>query len=177
MKEQKKYVSRVANQPSIAVRKATKRDVSTILKNLKMVAKEQVYLGVEKVAPRYRKNQLDRLKDKKCLTIVAVVEGRVVGSLTLWHNGLKKMSHVRELGILVIQGYREIGVGRALMDYALSWARKQKGVEKVELGVFSTNRRAMRLYKSFGFRVEGVLRRQHVLKGKYADEFRMAVFV
>ena len=46
------------------------------------------------------------------------------------------MRHVRELGMLVIDGYREMGVGGALMDYALDWAKRQKGVEKVVLGCF-----------------------------------------
>ncbi len=177
MKGQKKYASKDPSRSSIVIRKATKGDVSAILKNLKKVAKEQVYLGIEEVTPVHRRYHTDRLKDRKCLTIVALVEGKIVGSLTLWHSGLEKMKHVRELGMLVIEGYREIGVGRALMDYALNWARRQKGVEKVVLGVFSTNKRAMRLYRSFGFKVEGVLKRQHILKGKYADEFRMGVFV
>ena len=127
-------------------------------------------------APRHRRGYLDHLKDKQSLTIVAEVNGKVVGSLNLWHSGLQKMRHVRELGMLVIDGYREIGVGRALMDYALSWAKKQRGVEKVTLGVFSTNKRAFGLYKKFGFKVEGVLKRQHILEGKYADEIRMGIF-
>lgn len=173
----KKYRSKDPGRPLILVRKATTHDISKILRNLKMVASEEVYLGTEKVTPRHRRGTLDQIRDKKSLTIVAQVEGDIVGSLTLRQSGLKKMRHVRELGMLVIEGYREIGVGRALMDYALKWAENEKIVEKLVLGVFSTNRRAFQLYKHFGFRVEGVLKRQHILKGKYADEIRMGLFL
>ncbi len=105
------------------------------------------------------------------------MDGRIVGSLTLWQTGLKKMKHVRELGMLVIDGYREMGVGGALIDYSLKWARTQKEIQKIVLGVFSTNNRAFRLYQKFGFKEEGLLRKQHILKSKYADEFRMALFI
>jgi RimJ/RimL family protein N-acetyltransferase len=161
----------------IVVRRATRKDIPAILRNLKEVAKEEVYLGTERVTPQHRQRQLERLRDRKSLTIVAKVQGRIVGSLTLWQSGLKKMRHVRELGMLVIEGYREIGVGRALIDYSLKWARAQDEVEKVVLGVFSSNRRAFNLYKKFGFKVEGIIRKQHVLKGKYVDEIRMGRFV
>lgn len=172
----KKYRSKDISRSLIIVRKGTKWDVSKILTNLKRVAAEQIYLGTEKVTPRHRKVQLDHLKDRKSLTLVAEVEGEIVGSLTLWKTGLRKMRHIRELGMLIIDGYREMGIGGALMDYALKWAKRQKNVEKVVLGVFSTNKRAIRLYKKFGFIVEGIIKRQHILKGKYADEIRMAIF-
>ena len=63
------------------------------------------------------------------------------------------------------------------MDFGLKWARKQKDIEKVVLGVFSSNKRAYGLYKKFGFKVEGVLKRQHILEGRYTDELRMAIFL
>ncbi len=89
---------------------------------------------------------------------------------------MKKMEHVRELGMLVIDGYRVIGVGSALMNYAIQWAKKQ-GVEKIILGVFSPNKRAFQMYRKFGFKVEGWLKHEHILKGRYADEYRMALFL
>lgn len=98
---------------------------------------------------------------------------KIVGSLTLSALGARKMSHVRSLSMAVIDGYREIGVGRALVEYAIDWARKSKGVEKISLSVFSSNERAIELYKKFGFQIEGVLTRQFLLDGKYVDEVQM----
>ena len=173
--EEKEYRSRGGN--SIIVRKATKRDASTMLRNLALVAAEEIYIGIEQVKLRHRKELLERIKDRRCLTTVALVGGKIVATSSLWNTHLKKMDHVRELGISVIDGYREMGVGRAMIDYDLKWARKQKGIKKIQLGVFSSNKRAVHLYEKFGFKVEGLLKRQHILKGKYADELRMALFL
>ena len=159
------------------MRNATNRDVPIILRNFAEVIKEQVFLGSEKILPRHRKGFIEHIKDKKSLTTVAIVDGKIVGNLNLWPSGLRKMRHVREISMLIVKAYREIGVGTALMDYGINWARKQKDIEKLVLGVFSSNKRAQRLYKKFGFKVEGALKRQHILKGRYADELRMAIFV
>lgn len=159
------------------MRNATDRDVPIMLRNFAEVIKEQVFLGSEKILPRHRKGYLDHIKDKKSLTTVAIVEGKIVGNLNVWPSGLRKMKHVREINMLIVKNSREIGAGSALMDYGLNWARRQKDIEKVVLGVFSSNKRAYHLYEKFGFEVEGVLKRQHVLRGKYADELRMAIFV
>ena len=174
---QKRYPSKDSNRPWILIREATNRDIPLILQNFNAVIKERVFLGSEKILPRHRKGFLDHIKDRKSLTLVAIVDGKIVGNLNVWPTGLRKMRHVREISMLIIKDYRELGVGSALMDYGINWAKKQKAIEKVVLGVFSSNKRAHGLYEKFGFKVEGVLKRQHILKGKYADEFRMAIFV
>ena len=93
------------------------------------------------------------------------------------YGDVKKSEHVRVLGMLVVDGYREVGVGTKLMEYALRWARAKKGVEKVTLGVFSENQRAFRLYEKFGFKVEGIRKRHYYIAGKPEDEVDMALFV
>lgn len=159
------------------MRAATRRDVPLMLQNFGEVIKEGVFLGAEEILPRHRRGFLDHIKDKKSLTLVAIVDGRIIGNLNVWPIGLRKMRHIREISMLILKGYREMGVGNALMGYGLNWSRSQKSVEKITLGVFSSNKRATSLYKKFGFKVEGVLKSQHILKGKYADELRMAIFL
>ena len=88
-----------------------------------------------------------------------------------------RLEHVRVLGMLVVDGYRGMGVGTRLMEYALRWARAKKGVEKVVLGVFSDNQRALRLYEKFGFEVEGVRKKHYYIAGEPEDEIDMALFV
>jgi RimJ/RimL family protein N-acetyltransferase len=55
--------------------------------------------------------------------------------------------------------------------------RRKIGVTKLHLGVFSTNLRAMNLYKAMGFEVEGVLRNQYLINGVYVNEVVMGLFV
>ena len=63
------------------------------------------------------------------------------------------------------------------MDCAVKRNIKQKEIEKISLSVFSNNKRAIGLYKKFGFKIEGRLEHQFILKEKYADEIEMGLII
>ena len=65
--------------------------------------------------------------------------------------------HVADLGLMVAAYHRRLGVGRALLEQAVAWARRG-GVRKLELHVFPWNEPAIALYESFGFEREGFRR-------------------
>ena len=54
---------------------------------------------------------------------------------------------------------------------------REKGLERVELEVFASNRPAIRLYESLGFVVEGIKRRGRKLDGAYDDVLEMTLFL
>ena len=173
-----------STRPDVKIRRATARDVEQIAANVQSVADEGGYIWTEKVTKEWKAFLRKTLiKDKGCLVIVAEVGRgrgrRLVGGLTMTRYGqtIRKSQHVRVLAMLVVDGYREMGLGSRMMEYALGWARRQPGVEKVVLGVFSNNKRAWRLYEKFGFEVEGVRKRHYYIAGKPEDEIDMALFV
>jgi len=164
------------------VRGARYGDLDQWAKVVQSVADEGRYIFIEEVTEEGMKSIGRLLKDKRCLALVAEVGAgktrKIVGNLTLTRYGsVEKTRHVRVLGMLVAKGYRGMGIGTKLIAYALEWARSQKDVEKVVLGVFSSNKRAFRLYERFGFKVEGVKRRHYIIAGNHADEIDMALFV
>ena len=78
----------------------------------------------------------------------------IVGRLSLGRDPHPASRHVADLGLMVAAGHRRRGIGRALLDEAVLWAR-QVGVRKLELHVFPHNEAALALYARFGFRQEG----------------------
>lgn len=70
---------------------------------------------------------------------------------------------VASLGMCVADGWRGQGVGRALMEAAIDWARSA-GAHKVDLQVWPHNDAAQRLYEALGFVAEGHLRRHYPRK-------------
>jgi putative acetyltransferase len=109
--------------------------------------------------------------------LVAVEHGRIVGHALLRRMEREANAHVRRLTIMVHEGHQGRGIGTALLKRLMSWARKAPGVEKIELGVRTVNRGAVRLYKRLGFRVEGRLRKHLKLTdGSTIDDFAMGWF-
>jgi len=109
------------------------------------------------------------------LIIVAEVGGGIVGLLDC-KGGLRKANrHVARLGITVHKEWRDRGVGRGMMEYAVEWARGSGIIKRLELEVFTRNSRAIHLYESVGFQTEGTLRRCFIKDGQYIDCLIMAV--
>ena len=74
---------------------------------------------------------------------------------------------------MVAQDARRQGVGRSLLEAAVSWA-KASGVSKLELHVFPWNEPAIRLYEKFGFEREGYRKGHYQRAGEMVDAILMA---
>ena len=104
---------------------------------------------------------------------VAEDDGEIVGRLSVARDPHSASRHVADLGLMVAASHRRLGIGRALLERAATWAR-DAGVEKLELHVFPWNEPAIRLYEQFGFEREG-LRKAHYRRGdEYVDAILMA---
>lgn len=83
-------------------------------------------------------------------TIVAVGDGEVIGSIHVAASG----HGYGEIGMAIAREWRGRGVGSALMEAAIDWARAQ-GLHKLSLGVFAHNAAGLALYRKYGFVEEG----------------------
>jgi len=161
----------------IAVRRVTRRDIDSIVKLWQAFADERRYIATDRVTVEQKKRWVKSIHDRGVLWVLAEMQGELVGSLSLARNrDSEKTKHLRNLAMGVAREYRGMGVGTALMDYAISWAR-QRNVKKIILSVFSTNRKAIALYEKFGFATEGTRKKQFLINGKYVDEVMMGRFM
>ena len=107
---------------------------------------------------------------------VAESNGEIVGRLSLARESHPASHHVADLGLMVAAGRRRQGIGRALLQQAVAWAREVE-IEKLELHVFPHNEPAIRLYERFGFEREGVRRRHYRRGDELVDAVLMAYLV
>jgi RimJ/RimL family protein N-acetyltransferase len=111
-------------------------------------------------------------KHSYAAVLVAELEGRIVGRLSIGREGHPASEHVADVGVMVADGYRRRGIGRALMESAEAWARSV-GVRKIELHVFPHNESALALYERLGYRRVGIRRGHFRRSGGYVDAILM----
>lgn len=100
-------------------------------------------------------------------------DGAIVGRLSLSRDTHPASAHVADLGLMVAHDSRRQGVGLALLDAAVAWARDTR-VRKLELHVFPWNEPAINLYERFGFEREGFRKAHYARGGEFADAILMA---
>jgi putative acetyltransferase len=105
---------------------------------------------------------------------VAEVPEGLVGRLSVARDPHPASFHVADLGLMVAASHRRRGIGRALLQRAVDWARGN-AVAKLELHVFPDNAPALALYESFGFTREGYRRNHYRRDGEYVDAVLMAL--
>ena len=112
---------------------------------------------------------------KPDLSLVAELNGDVVGSAGLNAPGIAlRRRHVMGLGISVARAAQGQGVGSALMAALCDYADRWLGILRIELTVYTDNEVALRLYRRFGFEIEGTFKGYALRDGVFVDALAMA---
>ncbi|MNH90156.1 N-acyltransferase YncA [compost metagenome] len=106
--------------------------------------------------------------------MVAVVNGKVVGWCDVRRGSRDAESHCGTLGMGIIPGYRDRGIGRRLITVVLDAARAA-GMHRIELNARVENERAIALYEKVGFQHEGIARHAVKIDGRYFDSVKMGL--
>jgi RimJ/RimL family protein N-acetyltransferase len=125
--------------------------------------------------PVQQREWLQRLlENEKETIIVAEINGEVVGWIVFHSQNRKRLSHTGSFGMMIHKNYRGMGIGKMLLTGLLEWAERNPLIEKVSLGVFSTNNRAISMYKSMGFIEEGrKIKEFRINENEYVDDILM----
>jgi RimJ/RimL family protein N-acetyltransferase len=108
--------------------------------------------------------------------LIARVDGKVVGGASLTPLTGKR-THIAEFGIFIVKVYRNQGLGTILTETLIEVARKS-GFEIVQLSTFSSNKRALHVYRKCGFKKAGKLTRDIKFSdGTYTDTITMELFL
>ena len=126
-----------------------------------------LFLNDEIVDMEEERRWFERVANAGMLYLMAKVDGEVVGGASM-HPQPDKRAHVAEFGIFVCDGYRNIGLGTAIIKEFMVIAKK-RGFEILQLSVFANNTRALNVYKKCGFKVGSLSRDIKLPDGAYTD--------
>ncbi len=166
---------------NLFIRQATLEDASAIVNAEKEIAQTPGFfcslpseLSEQNVAHTIAALE----KSTEGIYLIAEKNGRIVGHAFLEPLPLKSISHVASLNIGVHQGWQEKGIGSELMRRLIEWAKNSSNIEKIELNVRASNKRAISLYIKMGFIEEGRLKnRIKISANHYLDDILMALSV
>ena len=157
---------------NITIRRATPDDAEAISRIFDTPRALWGTLQVPHMSVEMRRKRIAEA-DAHTYPLVAVVDGEVVGQLTLHGNARERRKHTGALGMAVRDDWQGRGVGTALMRVCLDMADNWLNIHRMELEVFVDNEPAIRLYKKFGYVIEGQLTDFAFRDGEYADVYMM----
>lgn len=169
---------KLKNKDTLELRKPNIEDAKALIHHMKTVDQETKYLGREpgefQSTIEQEESFIKNLQNKQSCFLLAILNEQIIGnvSVNLIRHNLRFL-HRASMGITIQKSAWGLGIGKILMQEAIKWCEMNQ-VEQLELDVVTSNARAIKLYQSFGFVIQGRL--YHALKyedGSYADEYNM----
>ena len=167
------------------IRNAEGTDAPRLFTYMDHVDRETVFLAREpgEFAESYTLEQEEELLrrwaegDEKLFLIAETEAGEIAATCGCFYSkGRRRARHIGEIAVSVRQDFWRMGLGRRMMSIQLDWCREHQ-IEKLKLTVDTLNTRALGLYLSLGFQVEGKLCKEGKLAdGSYRDVYAMAKF-
>jgi L-phenylalanine/L-methionine N-acetyltransferase len=162
---------------TLAIRRAAVADAAALARHM---SDPSVYAGLMQMPYPGIEAWQKRLTDLAAATnadllLVAERDGQIVGMAGLAAPGAQvRRRHVMSLGVSVEPAAQGQGVGTALMTSLCDYADRWAGVLRIELTVYTDNAVAIRLYRNFGFELEGTCRSYALRDGLFVDVHAMA---
>ena len=164
---------------NISIRPIAAADIESMVDCVNAVFLERLYLAY--VEPQERANSVAYFASGIAdgfPRVVAINGDTVVGWCDVTPAASERamaQRHVGRLGMGLLPPYRGMGLGRQLISQCLNGCHGKW--ERIELGVYSHNERAHKLYLRCGFIEEGRRRGAWKLDGMTSDIIEMALFV
>lgn len=161
------------------IRPVEKTDAKKIIGLMKNLASQTKYMLREPFEVNENLSENEQrikgiIKDSHVLYLVAEKEESIVGILIANAKRIERMKHVGDFILGVDKKYWGNGLGSKLIEGLLDWA-KENNLKRLTLEVVEENKSAVRLYKKFGFEIEGKMIADHYIgNGKYLNSYIMA---
>jgi RimJ/RimL family protein N-acetyltransferase len=151
-------------------------DLDDLLELINSVVEEGAEISRdEKVSKEEEIDWLSRLlallERGRTIFPVAEVDGRAIASSDI-NRQIGYQKHVGVVGIVIKRGFRELGIGTAMMRVLIEQAEKM-GMKVLTLTAFASNKRAIHVYEKVGFVQTGLIPKKHLKQGEYIDEVIM----
>lgn len=170
------------NGAQLILRKATVDDAKDIIEYLNTVGGESDNLlfgeGEFKLTVEQEKAYIENIsKDKNSLLLLGVIDNKIASVSQIISANRQRISHNSELSISVKKEYWGNKVGSFVIEQLIKFAKNNKSIKNISLGVKEDNHNAIKLYKKHGFVEIGVHKNLFNINGDYYDEILMDLYI
>ena len=117
------------------------------------------------------------LRAENSLLLVAEFENQLIGNIDLSGNRRKVMHHNALIGMGLSKNWRNVGLGFALLNASVAWAKSNPLLENLQLEVYAENQQGIAIYQKCGFVRCGVIPNLFKENGVYSDSIMMTLSV
>ncbi|WP_346962130.1 GNAT family protein [Clostridium sp.] len=111
------------------------------------------------------------------LMLLGIIDNQIVSVSQVSASNRKRIAHNSELAISVKKECWGMGVGTAVMEALIDFAKNHETIKTISLGVKASNKKAQHLYEKLGFEKVGVHRNFFNIDGNYDDEILMDLYI
>lgn len=163
------------------IREADIEDAENVIEYIKIVSDETDFLisdsSERNFTVRKEKEFLQNIQSSILEKIFLFeIENKIVGMCSIEGINKIRIKHRVDMAITVLKNYWGNKIGEKLIDYAIDYC-KSNSIKKIELTVRIDNERALKLYKKFGFEIEGEIKKFIYLDGNYYNCYFMGLLL
>lgn len=170
------------NGQEISIRKASAEDAEEIIEYLNIVGGESdnLLFGKNEFALTVEQER-EHIKainssDKGCM-LIGRINGTIASVVSLSGYGRERIAHRGEIAVSVRKDYWNSGVGTAMINELIHFAKETAKIEIIGLNVKSDNVNAIQLYEKLGFRKIGTYEKFFKINGKYYNSDMMNLYL
>ncbi|MDD6794851.1 MAG: GNAT family protein [Clostridiaceae bacterium] len=170
------------NGAQLILRKATIDDAEEMIEYLNTVGGESNNLlfgeGEFKLTVEQERAYIENInKAKNSLMLLGIIDNKIVSVSQISSQKSKRIAHNSELAISVKKEYWGNRVGSFVIEQLIKFAKDNKNIKNISLGVKADNHNAIKLYKNHGFVEVGVHKNFFNINGDYYDEILMDLYI
>ncbi|MES2690787.1 MAG: GNAT family N-acetyltransferase [Bacteroidota bacterium] len=169
------------NNVHVLIREAGTNDAERLLDTVKAYVKDSAYLlttheEFDITVEKEREWIRSFLDHDNSLLLVAEYKGQIIGNIDLTGGRKNRIKHTSLIGISLLKEWQNIGLGTALFDCAIAWAKHKSPIELLWLQVVGPNSNAIALYAKMGFTESGRQKGYFRLsESRYEDNVTMSL--
>jgi RimJ/RimL family protein N-acetyltransferase len=166
------------NNQQLILRKPEIEDAKSVIEHLNVVGGESENLLFGKDEFRLTiEQEMEHIKSISnstgTLMILGIINNNIVSIAQISSPNRKRIAHNGEVSISVKKDYWKMGIGSAVMEELIRFAKENNIIKNISLGVKASNTNGIKLYEKFGFKKVGVHKDFFNVNDNFDDEILM----